>query len=47
MNYAGAAFIALAGDERAEFLAELERLATSWTAFKSSRMQDVSGATRS
>ena len=37
LNYAGAAFIALAGEERAQFLAELERLATSWAAFKSSR----------
>jgi bifunctional non-homologous end joining protein LigD len=39
--YAGAAFIALAGDERARFFAELERLATSWAAFKGSRMNDV------
>jgi bifunctional non-homologous end joining protein LigD len=39
--YAGAAFIALAGDERARFFAELDRLATSWAAFKSSRMNDV------
>jgi len=37
LNYAGAAFIALARDERAQFLAELERLATSWAAFKGSR----------
>ena len=37
----GVAFIALAGDERAQFFAELERLATSWAAFKSSRMSDV------
>jgi bifunctional non-homologous end joining protein LigD len=41
LNYAGAAFIALAGDERAEFFAELERIATSWAAFKSSRMHNV------
>jgi bifunctional non-homologous end joining protein LigD len=41
LSYAGAAFIALAGEERAAFFAELERLATSWAAFKSSRMQDV------
>ena len=41
VNYAGVAFIALAGDERAQFFAELERLATSWAAFKSSRMSDV------
>ena len=36
LNYAGAAFIALAGEERAQFLGELERLTTSWAAFKSS-----------
>ena len=47
MAYAGAAFIALAGDERAQFFAELERLATSWAAFKSSRLMDVKGVTRS
>ena len=41
LNYAGAAFIALAGDERTGFFAELERLTTSWAAFKSSRMADV------
>ena len=41
LNYAGAAFIALAGEERAQFLGELERLTTSWAAFKSSRMHDV------
>jgi hypothetical protein len=40
MNYAGAAFIALAG-ERAEFFAAVERLATSWASFKSSKMHDV------
>ena len=34
LNYAGAAFIALAGEERAQFFFELERLATSWAAFK-------------
>jgi bifunctional non-homologous end joining protein LigD len=39
--YAGAAFIALTGDERAKFFAEVERLATSWALFKSSRAQDV------
>jgi hypothetical protein len=33
LSYAGAAFIALAGAERAQFFAELERLATSWAAF--------------
>ena len=36
LNYAGAAFIALAGEERAQFFFELERLATSWAAFKRS-----------
>jgi bifunctional non-homologous end joining protein LigD len=41
LNYAGAAFIALGGEERAQFLGELERLTTSWTAFKSSRLNDV------
>jgi len=41
LSYAGAAFIALGGAERAEFFAELERLATSWAAFKSSRLMDV------
>ena len=41
LNYAGAAFISLAGDERTQFFAELERLATSWEAFKSSRTVDV------
>ena len=41
LSYAGAAFIALAGEERTQFFAELERLATSWEAFKSSRMVDV------
>jgi bifunctional non-homologous end joining protein LigD len=41
LSYAGAAFIVLAGAERVEFFAELERLATSWAAFKSSRLIDV------
>src|SRR6476620_7216272 len=41
LNYAVAAFIALASEERAQFLGELERLTTSWAAFKSSRMLDV------
>ena len=41
LNYAGAALIALGGEERAQFLGELERLSTSWAAFKSSRRQDV------
>jgi ATP-dependent DNA ligase len=39
LSYAGAAFIALARQERAQFFAELERLATSWAAFKG--MHDV------
>jgi hypothetical protein len=34
LSYAGAAFIALAGAERTQFFAELERLATSWATFK-------------
>ena len=41
LSYAGAAFIALAGDEHTRFFAELERLATSWAAFKLSRLTDV------
>jgi hypothetical protein len=41
LGYAGVAFIALAGEERTRFFAELERLATSWAAFKSSRLTDV------
>ena len=41
LNYAGAAFIALSDDARTEFLAEVERLTTSWAAFKSSRPTDV------
>jgi DNA ligase D-like protein (predicted ligase) len=41
LKYAGAAFIALAGEERKAFLAEVERLTTSWDAFKSSRVTDV------
>ena len=41
LNYAGAAFIALGDDARTEFLAEVERLATSWAAFKSSRLTGV------
>jgi bifunctional non-homologous end joining protein LigD len=39
LSYAGAAFIALAGGERAQFFAQLERLATSWATFKG--MHDV------
>ena len=41
LKYAGAAFITLGGDERKEFLAVVERLTTSWGAFKSSRGTDV------
>jgi DNA ligase D-like protein (predicted ligase) len=41
LKYAGAAFIALNGDERDQFLAEVESLITSWTVFKSSRSTDV------
>ena len=41
LNYAGAAFIALGDDARTEFLAEVERLTTSWAAFKSSRLTDA------
>ena len=41
LKYAGAAFITLGGDERKEFLAEVERLTTSWAALKSSRATDV------
>ena len=39
LNYAGAAFITLGGNERKEFLAEVERLTTFWTALKSSRVK--------
>jgi bifunctional non-homologous end joining protein LigD len=41
LNYAGAAFIALADDARTDFLLEVERLATSWAAFKTSQLSDV------
>ena len=41
LNYAGAAFIALAGDERAQFFTVVDRLTTSWAMFKSSRLTDV------
>src|SRR6476659_2291594 len=41
LGYAGAAFIALRGEDRTRFFAELERLATSWAAFKSSLLIDV------
>ena len=40
-RYTGAAFVALAGMNAPIFFAELERLATSWAAFKSSRLMDV------
>ena len=39
--YAGAAFIALGGSERDKFLSEVDRLTTSWGAFKSSRLTNV------
>jgi bifunctional non-homologous end joining protein LigD len=41
LNYAGAAFIALIGEARTEFLAEVERLTTSWSEFKASRVTDA------
>jgi bifunctional non-homologous end joining protein LigD len=41
LNYAGAAFIALAGHERAQFFTVVDRLTTSWAMFKSSRLRDV------
>jgi bifunctional non-homologous end joining protein LigD len=41
LSYAGAAFIALAGDERDRFFAEMDRFTTSWDAFKNSRTNDV------
>jgi DNA ligase D-like protein (predicted ligase) len=41
LNYAGAAFIAMADAARTDFLLEVERLTTSWTAFKSSRLTDA------
>jgi bifunctional non-homologous end joining protein LigD len=41
LNYAGAAFIALAGNERAQFFTVVDRLTTSWALFKSSRLTDV------
>jgi hypothetical protein len=37
LKYAGTAFITLGGDERKEFLTEVERLTTSWATLKSSR----------
>jgi len=41
LSYAGAAFIALADDEREAFLAEVNRLTTAWDEFKSSQVSDV------
>jgi len=41
LHYAGAAFIALGGDARAEFLAEVERLTTAWAEFKPSGSSDA------
>jgi ATP-dependent DNA ligase len=41
LNYAGAAFIALDEKARTKFLTEVERLTTSWAAFKSSRQTDA------
>jgi len=41
LSYAGAAFIALRGDERSAFFDRLEQLKTSWAVFKSSRLLDV------
>ena len=41
LRYAGAAFITLGEDARAEFLAEVERLTTTWAAFKSSRSSEA------
>jgi hypothetical protein len=37
-GYVGAAFIALDGDARTQFFAQLERLTPSWAAFKSTRL---------
>jgi bifunctional non-homologous end joining protein LigD len=45
LSYAGAAFIALGDGARTAFLAEVERLTTSWAAFKSSRLADVKWCT--
>ena len=39
--YAGAAFIALSHSERNKFFAKVDRLTTSWAAFKSTRLLDV------
>jgi bifunctional non-homologous end joining protein LigD len=41
LKYAGMAFITLAGEERKEFLAQVERLTTSWASLKSLRATGV------
>jgi hypothetical protein len=41
LHYVGAAFIALSGYARTDFFAEIERLTTTWAAFKSSRLTDA------
>jgi bifunctional non-homologous end joining protein LigD len=41
LRYAGAAFIALGGDERADFFAEIKHLTAAWASFKTSRLTDV------
>jgi hypothetical protein len=41
LNYAGAAFIALRGEERDRFFAEIERFNMAWSEFKDSRMNGV------
>jgi bifunctional non-homologous end joining protein LigD len=41
LSYAGAAFIALDDAARTMLLAEVERLTTSWAAFKASRLMTV------
>jgi DNA ligase D-like protein (predicted ligase) len=41
LRYAGAAFIALTDEARESFFSEVERLTTSWEAFKASRLSDV------
>jgi len=42
LSYAGAAFIAISRDDRTQFFAELERLATAWASFKG--MHELNGA---
>ena len=41
LSYAGAAFIALAGDKRYRFFAEMDRFTASWDMFKNLRTNDV------